>query len=115
MWIMVSGPYRTGAKSNEERRANLQALNAAAIDLFHMGHVPLVVVNMALPLLAAAKGVSYEQVMLPLSRALAERCDAIVRLKGESAHADLEVQRVRASGGRVFYSTAAVPEAFESE
>jgi hypothetical protein len=115
VWIMVSGPYRTGAKSDKERAANLGALNVAALTLFHRGHVPLVAVNMALPLLEAAKGASYEQIMLPLSRSLAERCDAIVRLDGESSHADLEVARVRASGGQVYRSTSEVPETFDSE
>lgn len=115
MWIMVSGPYRTGANTEEERAENLRRLNAAALDLFHRGHVPLVTVNMALPLLEAIGGGPYEQIMLPLSRSLAERCDAIVRLEGDSAHADLEVQRVRAGGGRVFSSVEQVPESFDSE
>ncbi len=112
---MVSGPYRTGATTDKERKANLDKLNAAALDLFHLGHVPLVSVNMALPLLEAAPGASYEQIMLPLSRALAERCEAILRLEGESPHADLEVARVKASGGRVFRAVAEVPETFDSE
>jgi hypothetical protein len=112
---MVSGPYRTGATTNDEREANLRRLNEAALDLFHRGHIPLVAVNMAHPLLEVADGASYEEIMLPLSRSLADRCDAIVRLDGPSAHADIEVERVRARGGRVFDSVDAVPEAFDSE
>jgi hypothetical protein len=112
---MVSGPYRTGANSKEERRANLLALNRAALDILHMGHVPVVAVSMVLPMVEAADGASYEEIMLPLSVALADRCDAVVRLAGESTNADIEVERVRTGGGRVFRSTAEVPEAFESE
>ena len=115
MWIMVSGPYRTGATTDEEREANLRRLNEAALELFHRGHVPLVAVNMAHRLLAVADGAAYEEIMLPLSRALAERCDAIVRLEGDSAHADIEVERVRARGGRVYHTVDEVPESFESE
>lgn len=115
MWIMVSGPYRTGANSEEERHANLLALNRVALDLLHRGHVPVVAVSMVLPMLEVADGASYEEIMLPLSVALAARCDAVVRLDGDSPNADIEVERVRASGGRVFRSTSEVPETFESE
>ena len=115
MWIMVAGPYTTGARTEADRATHLRALNAAALQLFRKGHVPIVGVNSALHMLAAAEGLSYEEVMLPLSRALAERCDAVLRLEGRSAGADAEVAQIQCRGGRVFRSVAEVPNEMESE
>ena len=56
MWIMVGGPYGTGAKSAAERAANLARLNEAALAVWRKGHVPIIGVNLALPIVAAAGG-----------------------------------------------------------
>jgi hypothetical protein len=111
MWIMVAGPYRTGARNEEERARNLRALNLAGLEVHRRGHVPVLGVNLALPIIEAAGGSAYDEIMLPLSLALAERCDAILRLAGESPGADLEVERVRARGGAVYASVEEIPKA----
>jgi hypothetical protein len=111
MWIMVSGPYTTGAQSRQERERNLALLNAVAVALFRKGHVPVVGVNLALPICDAAGRDSYDAIMLPLCLALAERCDAVLRLDGASSGADEEVERVRARGGIVYRSLDEVPDA----
>jgi hypothetical protein len=54
MWIMIASPYRTGAKSEADRKRKLLELNRAAYELFQKGHVPIVGVNCALPLIGAA-------------------------------------------------------------
>jgi ABC-type sugar transport system substrate-binding protein len=71
--------------------------------------VPVIGVNMALPVIAAAEGDAYAEVMQPLSLALADRCDAILRLPGDSAGADEELARFEAAGKPVFRSLAEVP------
>ena len=101
MWIMIAGPYSTGAKTQADREANLLTLNRAAYEVFSKGHVPIIGVNMALPIIQAAGPQMYDTVMMPLSLALADRCDAILRIEGLSSGADDEVERVRARGGRV--------------
>jgi hypothetical protein len=106
---MVAGPYRTGAPSAEERARNLRALNLAALEVHRRGHVPVLGVNLALPIVEVAGGAAYDDVVPPLSLALAERCDAILRLGGASAGADLEVERVRARGGAVYASVEEIP------
>lgn len=111
MWIMIAGPYRTGARSEADRERNLLALNRAAVELFKKGHVPIIGVNMALPMILADGTESYDRIMMPVSLALAERCDAILRLEGVSPGADDEVERVRARGGAVYYSIRDVPAA----
>ena len=49
--------------------------------------------------------------MMPLSFALAARCDAILRLDGVSSGADAEVERVRANGGIVYRRVEEIPDA----
>ena len=111
MWIMIAGPYRTGTASEAERRRNLLAMNRAAYEVFRKGHIPIIGVNLALPVIEAAGDDSYDEVMMPLSLALAARCDAILRLEGVSAGADEEVERVRAHGGIVYSRIEEIPSA----
>jgi len=110
MWIMVSGPYSTGARSDEERAANLARLNAAALEVHRRGHVPIVAIQFALPL-AAAAGHNDGPVLMPLCRRLAERCDAVLRLPGVSRGADEEVAIVEARGGEIFRRMSDIPPA----
>ena len=111
MWIMVAGPYRSGAKDDTARAANLEAMNRAALNVWRLGHVPVIGVNMALPMIEAADDDCYNDVMTPVSLALAERCDAILRIGGPSGGADKEVDVIRAMGGQVFTDIADVPKA----
>ena len=114
MWIMVGGPYSTGAQSAAERAANLQRLNEAALAIWRKGHVPVIGVNLALPMIAAAGGGAdaEAEIMMPLSLALAERCDAFLRIGGPSTGADQEMARFVAAGKPVFRSIEAVPSPF---
>jgi hypothetical protein len=108
---MIAGPYRTNAASEAERARNLERLERAALAVFRKGHVPVVGVNAALPLISVAGASAYDEIMLPLSLALAERCDAVLRIGGASAGADAEVERVRRRGGRVYASLDELPDA----
>lgn len=109
MWIMISGPYTSGAADEHQRAANLRVMNEAALALFRMGHVPVIGVNMALPVIEA--GGRYDEVMMPLSLALAERCDACLRIGGASQGADDEADRFRARGLSVYSRIEDVPAA----
>jgi hypothetical protein len=114
LWVMVAGPYRTGARTESERAQNLRTLNRAAYEVFRRGHVPIVGVNLALPIIEAAGPETYGEIMTPLSRAAADRCDAVLRVGGPSAGADEEVERVRARGGRVYHRLDELPSAIEN-
>jgi hypothetical protein len=111
MWIMVAGPYSSDGADAGARRANLRALNEAALALLRRGHTPVIGVNMALPMIEAAGPESYEEIMMPLSLALAERCDACLRVGGPSAGADAETERFRMQGRPVYATLADVPAA----
>ena len=111
MWIMIAGPYTSGAKTDEERQANLDRMNQAAYTLFCRGHIPVIGVNMALPVIAANGGVDvFDDVMMPLSLALTERCDAVLRIGGPSQGADDEVARFHHAGKPVYTALDQIPE-----
>lgn len=48
---------------------------------------------------------------MPLSLALAERCDACLRIGGESAGAEAEAARFAAAGKPVWHSVNEIPPA----
>ncbi|MEQ1871734.1 MAG: hypothetical protein ABL961_17090 [Vicinamibacterales bacterium] len=106
---MVAGPYRSGAASAAECQANLDRLNKIALGIFEKGHTPVIGVNLALPVIRVAGVPRYEEIMMPLSLRLADRCDGVIRAPGISAGADLEVERIRAAGGRVFRDIDEIP------
>lgn len=63
MWVIVAGPYGHGTASDAVRAQNLERLNLAALEIFRMGHVPIIGVNNALPLIQLTE----DDVMMPLS------------------------------------------------
>jgi hypothetical protein len=91
LWVWVCGPYAS-SEGDAGRARNLQALNEAALAILAYGHVPLIGINMALPMTALA-GLDAEarDIRRPLSLALMVRCDVCLRLGGPSAGADSEV------------------------
>lgn len=111
MWIMVAGPYRSGSDDPAVWAANLDKLNEAAVALFRAGHVPVIGVNMALPMITALGGSEddYREIMAPLSLSLVDRCDACLRLGGPSKGADEEVERFRLAGLPVYRALDEIP------
>lgn len=99
---MIAGPYLSGVADAQQRAENLAALNRAALAVFEKGHLPVIGVNMALPVIAEAGADRYAALMMPISLALAERCDAILRIGGPSPGADAEMARMAAAGKPVY-------------
>lgn len=109
LWIMVAGPYSSGAADDAQRERNLRVLNEAALAVFERGHVPIVGVTCALPLIACAGQAAAARIMMPLSLALSERCDAVLRIGGPSTGADAEVREFERRGTPVFRRIEDVP------
>ena len=76
-WIMVAGPYRSGAATPDAQARNLRAMNEAAYLVLLKGHIPIVGVNLAQPIIDVAGPATYDAVMMPISLAAADRCDAV--------------------------------------
>jgi len=102
MWIMIGGPYTSGAANGEQRQANLDVMNAAALAVFEKGHVPII---------SVAGQVRFDDIMMPVSLALADRCDAYLRVGGTSSGADQERDKFTARDLPVFESLDDIPEA----
>lgn len=109
LWIMIAGPYRTGSSDPAEWARNLRKLNLAANAVFQKGHVPIIGVNLALPIIQAVGDSFYGAIMMPLSLSLTERCDAVLRIEGKSSGADEEVAKFKTRGQPVFRSVDEVP------
>ena len=113
MWIMVSGPYSTGAGADDDgdaRAVNLAALNRAALALVRAGHLPIVGINLARPI-ARLAAEDPTPLIQRLSMAAVERCDACLRIGGPSRGADAEVERFAAAGRIVYRVLDEVPPA----
>ena len=93
---------------------NLERLQQAACPIFRAGHVPMIGEWVALPVLAGA-GASgpndplAQQVMYPTAERLLQRCDAVLRLPGESRGADQDVAIARSRNLPVYFSLDEVP------
>lgn len=111
MWIMISGPYRSGSDNADVWHSNHAEMNKAALDLLQKGHTPVIGVNMALPMIEVAGEDRYQEIMMPVSMALAERCDAVLRIGGASANADREVNTFKERGLTVYTSIDQIPTA----
>ncbi len=104
--VMVAGPY--SAPTAEGRAANLRRMNEAAAAVARLGHIPVIGVNAALPVLDAAGLPHTDPLMMEISLALASRCDACVQI-GRSPGADREADAIRGLGRPVFAATEALP------
>ena len=88
--------------------------STAAYQVFQKGHIPIIGVNLALPVIESAGRDLYKQIMVPMSLAVSERCDAVLRIGGVSRGADQDVEKYRAHGLRVFRSVEEIPLAQSS-
>lgn len=115
MMILIAGPYRSGTGDDPELlRRNLSRLEQAAWPIFRAGHLPMIGEWVALPVLESAGVVDLSdplagEVMYPTAERLLKRCDAVLRLAGESRGADQDVAIARARGIPVYYGLDEIP------
>jgi hypothetical protein len=113
--ILVAGPYRSGTGDDPAKlAANVRAMNAAALDVFRAGHLPVTGEALALPLIELAGSArvgdaAFDDIFHPIARRLLERCDAVLRIGGASAGADEMVALARAGDKPVYRSVAELP------
>jgi hypothetical protein len=115
MMILVAGPYRSGTGDDPAKlRANVDAMNDAAVGLFRAGHLPVTGEALALPLIERAGSTAvgdpvFDEIFHPISARLLSHCDAVLRIGGPSAGADEMVAQARAEGKHVYTAVADVP------
>lgn len=117
MLILIAGPYRSGTNDDPVlMQENLDRLEAMALPLFRLGHIPMIGEWAALPLLRLAGSKKpgdavYEEILYPVAHRLLFKCDAVLRLEGASKGADEDVRIAKERGLKVYYSIAEVPAA----
>jgi hypothetical protein len=115
--ILISGPYLSGTEGDEAKiRKNLEAMEAYALPLFKKGHLGMVGEWAAWPVIKSAGGDTHSspeftEYQYPVAHRLLEKCDAILRIPGESRGADLEMEKARQMGKIIFTDLDQVPDA----
>jgi hypothetical protein len=107
MIIGVAGPY--SASTEAERQNNLDRMNQAAARLLEAGHVPLIGMNAALPVIQQANVEDQYKSIMDISLAVINCCDALLLLS-ESPGANRERDLILSKGKPVYYNVGEVPK-----
>ncbi len=115
MMILVAGPYRSGTNDQPALiAANVKAMTDTALELYRMGHMPVLGEWFALPLIEAAGSKQtgdeiFNEIFHPIAVQLISHCDAVLRIGGTSAGADEMVNTGIQKGKQIFYNKADIP------
>jgi len=116
MLILIAGPYRSGTNDDPEKMAaNARYMESFALPIFRRGHIPVLGEWFALPLLHLAGSnrtgdEAYREIFHPIAERLLEKCDAVLRVGGGSAGADLMVEVARRLGLQIYTEFEQIPE-----
>lgn len=117
MMILIAGPYRSGTGDEPKKiEANIHAMEAYALPIFRLGHIPVLGEWFALPLvhLAGSKQIGdkpFNEIFHPIAERLLEKCDAVLRVGGASQGADLMVEVARKNGLQIYATFEEIPPA----
>ena len=115
LMILVAGPYRSGTNDEPEKiAANVKHMTDVALEIYRMGHMPMLGEWVALPLAEAAGSKQtgdeiFNEIFHPSAVRLIEHVDAVLRTGGASAGADEMIRTGREKGKLVFFSLQEVP------
>jgi hypothetical protein len=113
--ILIAGPYRSGTGNNPKLiENNLERLESYSLPIYKAGHIPLIGEWVALPIVRQAGSKSLgdavsEQYLYPVADRLLERCDAVLRIEGESKGADEDVRIAGERGLPVYFRVEDIP------
>jgi len=113
--ILIAGPYRSGTGDDPQKMAdNLRRLEEVSWPIFKAGHLPMIGEWVALPIWQVAGGQSvgdslYDEILHPTAGRLIERCDAVLRLAGDSKGADNDVRLAKERGIPVYFQVDEIP------
>lgn len=114
--ILISGPYLSGTNGDESLIAqNLARMESYALPLFKKGHLGVVGEWAAWPVIKSAGGNSHSspeftEYQYPVAHRLLEKCDAVLRIPGDSKGADLEMEKSQQMGKIIFTDLDQVPD-----
>ena len=106
----------SGTSGNEAAIArNLKAMEDYALPIYKKGHIAVVGEWLAWPVIRQAGGEThsseqFSEYQYPVAHRLLEKCDAVLRIPGESKGADLEMGMARDMGKIIFSSLEEIPD-----
>lgn len=113
--VLIAGPYHSGTGDDTERiERNMALMNAVALQVYEMGHLPVLGEWYALPLLKEAGSEAigdavFQRMFHPSAIRLLEHCDAVLRIGGPSQGADEMVRVGLVKGKAVYYDLSELP------
>ena len=115
LMILIAGPYRSGTNDDPQLiTANVKAMTDAALEIYNIGHLPVLGEWFALPLIetAGSKKIGddiFNKIFHPIALQLIDHCDAILRIGGPSTGADEMVNTGKAKNKIIFYNIGEIP------
>jgi len=116
LMILVAGPYRSGTNDDPVLiDANVKAMTGTALELYRMGHMPVLGEWFALPLIEAAGSKEtgdeiFNEIFHPIAVQLIDHCDAVLRIGGASKGADEMVNTGKLKNKIIFYKQEDIPK-----
>lgn len=94
--------------------ANVKQMTDVALNIYRMGHLPVLGEWFALPLVEAAGSKEtgdaiFNEIFHPVAVQLIDHCDAVLRIGGASKGADEMIDTGKAKGKLIFYSQDEIP------
>lgn len=117
MLILIAGPYRSGTNNDPKLiKRNMDNLESVALPIFRKGHIPMIGEWVANPLieLAGSKEVGddvFNEIQYPTAHRLLTKCDAVLRIEGDSKGADQDVKIAKELGLKVYRDIEEIPDA----
>ena len=115
LMILVAGPYRSGTNDDPKLiQANVDHMTETALELYRMGHLPVLGEWFALPLIEAAGSkkigdAAFNEIFHPVAIRLIDHCDAVLRIGGPSSGADEMIVAGKEKGKIIFMNKEEVP------
>lgn len=112
--ILVAGPYRSGTNDDPDLiQKNVDAMNEMALQLYQMGHLPVLGEWYALPLIETAGSKEmgddiWNELFHPVAIRLISKCDMVMRIGGPSGGADQMVKIGKEKGKKIIYSISEI-------
>jgi hypothetical protein len=115
LMVLIAGPYRSGTNDDPTLIAsNVKAMTDAALEVYKLGHLPVLGEWFALPLIEAAGSKKigdeiFNEIFHPIAVQLIDHCDAVLRIGGLSAGADEMVRTGESKNKLIFHSIKEIP------
>jgi hypothetical protein len=116
LMILVAGPYRSGTNDDPVLiTANIKAMTDTALEIYNMGHMPVLGEWFALPLMEAAGSKQtgdeiFNKIFHPSAIRLISHCDAVLRIGGASKGADEMIATGIANRKIIFMDKSEIPK-----